>query len=115
MQDNRTAWKEGASLTGLGVAEALIPVEETAVRIGTKEQIIIRDSAHDGDLLVEAVIPRDQLMNKASKITTISAIVIGISVCTIIGLSILLSRTITHPLTALQEKWVALERENTIK
>lgn len=104
VQDNRTAWKEGASLTGLGVAEALIPVEETAVRIETKEQIIIRDSAHDGELLVEAVIPRDQLMNKASKITTISAIVIGISVCTIMGLSILLSRTITHPLTALQEK-----------
>lgn len=104
VQDNRTAWKEGASLTGLGIAEALIPVEETAIRIETKEQIIIRDSAHDGELLIEAVIPRDQLMNKASKITTISAIVIGISVCTIIGLSILLSRTITHPLTALQEK-----------
>ena len=103
-QDNRTAWKEGASLTGLGIAEELIPVGETAVRIETKEQIIIRDSAHDGELLVEAVIPRDQLMNKASKITAISAIVIGISVCTIIGLSILLSRTITHPLTALQEK-----------
>lgn len=103
-QDNRIAWKEGASLTGLGIAEELIPVGETAVRIETKEQIIIRDSAHDGELLVEAVIPRDQLMNKASKITAISAIVIGISVCTIIGLSILLSRTITHPLTALQEK-----------
>ena len=103
-QDKRTAWKEGASLTGLGVAKELIPVGETAVRIETKEQIIIRDSAHDGELLVEAVIPRDQLMNKASKITAISAIVIGISVCTIIGLSILLSRTITHPLTALQEK-----------
>ena len=103
-QDNRTAWKEGTSLTGLGIAEELIPVGETAVRIETKEQIIIRDSAHDGELLVEAVIPRDQLMNKASRITAISAIVIGISVCTIIGLSILLSRTITHPLTALQEK-----------
>lgn len=103
-QDDRTAWKEATSLTGLGIAEELLPVGETAVRIETKEQIIIRDSAHDGELLVEAVIPRDQLMNKASKITVISAIVIGISVCTIIGLSILLSRTITHPLTALQEK-----------
>lgn len=81
---------------------------EADVQISEKENIIIRDTAHRGTLQVEAVIPRKQLMGKADSITLVSAVAIGCSILLIIGLSFILSGTITRPITQLQQKLVAL-------
>lgn len=69
-----------------------------------KEYIVLREDTHNGKITVEAVIPRTHLMAKASRITAVSLIAIGISVSMIIGLSVILSRTILRPITELQRK-----------
>lgn len=74
------------------------------VPLDEKENIVLRESTHNGEIMVEAVIPRAHLMAKASRITVVSLIAIGISVWMIIGLSVILSRTILRPITELQRK-----------
>ena len=74
------------------------------VPLDEKENIVLRESTHNGEIMVEAVIPRAHLMDKASRITVVSLIAIGISVWMIIGLSVILSRTILRPITELQRK-----------
>lgn len=68
------------------------------------DDIIISDTAFHETLRVTAIIPRNQLMQKASNITLISFIVIFISIILIIGLSFMLSKAITYPITQLQHK-----------
>lgn len=74
------------------------------VSLDEKENIVLRESTHNGEIMVEAVIPRAHLMAKASRITVVSLIAIGISVWMIISLSVILSRTILRPITELQRK-----------
>lgn len=74
------------------------------VPLDEKENIVLRESTHNGEIMVEAVIPRAHLMAKASRITVVSLIAIGISVWMIISLSVILSRTILRPITELQRK-----------
>lgn len=69
-----------------------------------KEYLVLRESTQSGEIMVEAVIPRAHLMAKASRVTMVSLIAIGISVWMIIGLSVVLSRTILRPITELQRK-----------
>lgn len=80
-----------------------------------RENIIITDTAHNGALRVEAIIPRKQLMGKAASISVISAAVIGCSIFMIIGLSVVLSRTITRPITELQNKMEQMGEGSYVK
>lgn len=78
--------------------------EPEAISLDEKEDIVLREKTHNGEIIVEAVIPRSHLMAKASRITVVSLFTIGVSVCMIIGLSVILSRTIIRPVTELQRK-----------
>ena len=78
--------------------------EPETISLDEKEDIVLREKTHNGEIIVEAVIPRSHLMAKASRITVVSLFTIGASVCMIIGLSVILSRTIIRPVTELQRK-----------
>lgn len=79
---------------------------ESSREVSEQDNIIISDKAYRDTLDVEAVIPKKQLMAKASNITMVSAVVIFFSSVLIIGLSVALSKAITRPITQLQQKLV---------
>jgi len=105
----RVSAEDGAVLYDSDVIDGKLTWQDvtdgnTQVLPEEKDCIVIRDTAHDGQLGVEALIPRRQLMEKATRITWVAMLAIGVSVLMILGFSSVLSKAITKPITELQEK-----------
>ncbi len=77
-----------------------------------EDYIVMSNETRQGGLTVNAVIPRSSLLMKIDKIHYLTVVLVGLCILLTVGVSWMLSRTLTWPLRNLQESMKQVEKGN---